>query len=222
MTARTTILTFHGIGAVQRPLDPGEDEVWLRTDEVAPILDAAARHADRVRLTFDDGNASDLEIALPTLRARGMHATFFVVAGKLGEHGYLDEDGVRALADAGMRIGCHGMRHRPWRHLADAELHEELVTARDVLERIVGRPVEQAACPFGSYDRRVLGRLRAAGYKHVFTSDGGWARQDAWLQGRNTLRTDATAAALEQLSTQRAPALVVLARQPRLVAKRLR
>lgn len=222
MKERTTILTFHGIGAVQRPLDPGEDEVWLRSEEFAPVLDAAAPHSDCVRLTFDDGNASDVEVALPELRARGMHATFFVVAGKLGENGYLDEGGVRALADAGMGIGCHGMRHRPWRHLADAELHEELVAARAVLERIVERSVDEAACPFGSYDRRVLARLRAAGYKHVFTSDGGWAHPGAWLQGRNTLRTDATAAALDQLSTQRAAVLAVLARQPRLLAKRLR
>ena len=56
-------------------------------------------------------------IALPALRERGLTATFFVVAGRLGEPGFLDERGVRALADAGMAIGCHGMRHRPWRGL---------------------------------------------------------------------------------------------------------
>lgn len=216
------ILTFHGIGTVQRPLDPGEDEVWLRSEELAPVLDVAARDADRVRLTFDDGNASDVEIALPELRARGMRATFFVVAGKLGEHGYLDEDGVRALADSGMGIGCHGMRHRPWRHLTDADLREELVDARRLLESVVGRPVDEAACPFGSYDRRVLGSLRSAGYTRVFTSDRGWARPGAWLQGRNTLRTDGATAAVEQLLTQRTPAREALARQPRLLVKRLR
>lgn len=216
------ILTFHGIGTVQRPLDPGEDEVWLRSEEFAPVLDAAARDADRVRLTFDDGNASDVEIALPELRARGMRATFFVVAGKLGEHGYLDEGGVRALADAGMGIGCHGMRHRPWRHLTDADLREELVDARRLIESVVGRPVHEAACPFGSYDRRVLGSLRAAGYKRVFTSDRGWARPGAWLQARNTLRTDAATAAVGQLLAQRTALHVALPRQARLTVKRLR
>lgn len=216
------ILTFHGIGTVQRPLDPGEDEVWLRSEEFAPVLDAAARDADRVRLTFDDGNASDVEIALPELRARDMRATFFVVAGKLGEHGYLDEGGVRTLADAGMTIGCHGMRHRPWRHLTDSDLREELVDARRLLEGVVDRPVDEAACPFGSYDRRVLGSLRAAGYKRVFTSDRGWARPGAWLQARNTLRTDAATAAVEQLLAQRMAPHMALPRQARLTVKRLR
>lgn len=222
MAERMLILTFHGVGAVRRPLDPGEDEVWLTAERLGPVLDAAARHAGRVRLTFDDGNASDVEIALPELRARGLRAKFFVVAGKLGEPGYLDASGVRELTAAGMEIGCHGMRHRPWRHLGDADMHEELVAARRTLERLVRRPVDEAACPFGAYDRRVLGGLRAAGYRRVFTSDRGWARPGAWLQARNTLHSDATAAGIERLLTRRIPARVALARQPRLAVKRLR
>ena len=50
------------------------------------------------------------------------------------------------------------MLHRPWRELGDSALHEELVDAKRILEDVVGRPVTEAACPFGSYDRRVLRR----------------------------------------------------------------
>ena len=62
-----------------------------------------------------------------------------------------------------MGIGCHGMRHRPWRGLDEAALHEELVEAKAVLERIIERPVCDAACPFGTYDRRVLAQGPSVG-----------------------------------------------------------
>lgn len=166
---------------------PAEREVWLDLPRFHAVLDALTDHAG-VRLTFDDGNASDAEHALPALRARGMRATFFVVAGRLGMPGFLDEQHVRALADAGMTIGCHGMHHRRWRQLDDCALHEEIVDARLRLEEVVQRPVTQAACPFGAYDRRVLRSLRRGGYEHVFTSDRGTAAPGAWLQARNTVR----------------------------------
>ena len=54
-----------------------------------------------------------------------------------------------------MVIGCHGMRHRRWAGLDEPSLREELVDARAIIEEISGQPVVEAACPFGSYDRRV-------------------------------------------------------------------
>jgi peptidoglycan/xylan/chitin deacetylase (PgdA/CDA1 family) len=144
--------------------------------------------ADRpdVVITFDDGNRSDLEIGVPALRARGLSATFFVVAGRLGTPGFLSGEDVRTLLAEGMAVGCHGMRHRPWRGLDDAALEEELVTAKAQIESAAGGPVTLAACPFGAYDRRSLRALRRAGYERVYTSDRGPARPEEWLQARTT------------------------------------
>jgi peptidoglycan/xylan/chitin deacetylase (PgdA/CDA1 family) len=183
---RSINLTFHGIGEPERRLDPGEQDVWVSGSQFLGVLDAVAANR-RVQITFDDGNASDVRHALPALRERGLRATFFVVAGRLGAPGFLDDDGVRTLAASGMTVGCHGMRHRAWRRLDERELREELVEARRVLEAILERPVDQAACPFGSYDRRVLRSLRRSGYRRVYTSDGGPAHPEAWLQARTTV-----------------------------------
>jgi peptidoglycan/xylan/chitin deacetylase (PgdA/CDA1 family) len=213
-------LTFHGIGSHDRALDAGEGDVWVSEASFLSVIDAAAGHAD-VRITFDDGNASDLHHGLPALRERGLTATFFVVAGRLGEPGFLDADDVRTLAAEGMTIGCHGMRHRPWRGLDTRALQEELVTAKGVLEDVVGQPVIEAACPFGSYDRRVLAALRRSGYRHVYTSDRGHARPTAWLQARNTVRRGDGAELMAQVvSPLAAPAR--LRRHARLTAKRWR
>lgn len=186
-------LTVHGIGPAPRPLDPGEDTTWVTVEQFEQVLDAVAGRDD-VRITFDDGNASDVEIALPRLLERGLTAEFFVLAGLLGEPGRLDAEGVRALAGAGMRIGSHGWAHRDWRRLTAEQADEEIVESSRVLGGLTGRPVARVAVPFGSYDRRVLRRLRGAGLSRVYTSDGGRARPDAWLQARTSLRHDLDAA----------------------------
>lgn len=186
MQQRAINLTFHGIGEPGPELEPGEAELWVSRERFNSLLDAVADRGD-VRITFDDGNASDLEHALPALRERGLTATFFVVAGRLGTPRFLGPDGVSELSAAGMRIGCHGMRHRPWRGLDAAALHEELVESRAVLERIIERPVSDAACPFGTYDRRVLRKARGSGYRLLFTSDRGTARADQFVQARNSV-----------------------------------
>jgi peptidoglycan/xylan/chitin deacetylase (PgdA/CDA1 family) len=179
-------LTFHGLGAPPRPLDDGEAAVWVDTSRFEALLDAVAGRHD-VRITFDDGNASDLTIGLPALAERNLTATFFVVAGRLGQEHFLSAGQVRALRDAGMRIGNHGMHHQAWRGLDATALDEELGTARRLLEDVVGAPVDEAACPFGAYDRRVVGALRRGGYRHVYTSDRGTTDDAAWLQPRNTM-----------------------------------
>jgi peptidoglycan/xylan/chitin deacetylase (PgdA/CDA1 family) len=183
---RAINITFHGIGRPPRPLESGEADVWVTRAQFLSMLDSVAGR-DGVRITFDDGNASDVEHALDALRARGLTATFFVVAGRLGMPGFLDESGVRQLAAAGMEIGCHGMHHRRWRGLGEDELRQELVEAKQVLERVLGRPVTQAACPFGAYDRRVLRTLRQVGYQGVYTSDRGTTRPGDWLQPRTSV-----------------------------------
>jgi len=204
--ARIINLTFHGIGPEQRRLDPGEAAVWMSVDRFRSVLDAVADRDD-VRITFDDGNESDVEHALPALRDRGLTATFFIVAGRLGQPGFVDERAVTRLVDAGMTIGSHGMRHAPWRGLTPAELEAEITEARDRIATVSGTPVTEAACPFGSYERRSLRALRAAGFHHVFTSDGGPCASDAWLQARTSItehsRLDAILSASPSL-TQRA------------------
>ena len=214
-------ITFHGVGLQPRVIEAGEDRVWISSTRFAEILDTLAQHDD-VAIMFDDGNTSDVREALPALLERGLQATFFVVAGRLGTPHFLSEDDVRLLADRGMTIGSHGMRHRSWRNLDDRDLNEELGEARRRLEGVVGRPVTHAACPFGAYDRRVLGALRGHGYERVFTSDGGPARSDRWLQARTSLGKDHTAADVERMLSADAPALASLRVQAKSLAKRWR
>ena len=221
MRSKAINLTFHGVGERERDAEPGEARTWLDLESFSAVLDSAVGRP-RVHISFDDGNASDVIHGLPALLSRGLRATFFVVAGRLDTPGFLDDGGVRTLAEAGMTIGCHGMRHRRWRGLGDEALREELVDARKILESVVRRPVTEAACPFGSYDRRVLGFLRRSGYRHVYTSDRGTSHPHAWLQPRNSVQRGEGAAVVDEILSSEGSAPRALVRQLRLSAKRWR
>ena len=221
MSGSVVNLTVHGIGPTDRPLEPDEDKTWVTVEQFEQVLDTAVGRPD-VRITFDDGNASDVQIALPRLVERGLKADFFVLAGLLGQPGRLDKSGLHELQEAGMRIGSHGWSHRDWRRLTDDQAVEEIAHAGKVLAELTGGPVTEVAIPFGSYDRHVLRRLRLAGVKRVYTSDGGRAIADSWLQPRNSLHHDIGAGWAHEVLTGQ-PSLPLRARRTAArVVKRMR
>ena len=129
-----------------------------------------------VGLTFDDGYADFAEYALPVLQRHGFTATAFVVAGCLGEENVwaepphkplLSTDQVRLVAEAGVEIGSHGLRHVSLVPLTDAELAEEVVSSRRILQEISGQQVPGFCYPHGHHDARVVRCAQAAGYDYV-------------------------------------------------------
>ena len=203
-------LCFHGIGTPGRELEPDEDQYWIDPDRFEELLEVAGEMPS-VRITFDDGNASDISIALPALVERGLDASFFVIADRLGKAGSLSVEEVGALADARMTIGTHGMRHRPWRSLDEEAIREELGDARTAIETASGAPVRHAACPFGAYDRRALRALRKHGFTRVYTVDRRPAHPDAWLQSRYVIRRSDTPETLRRFGRDPLPRALVLA-----------
>jgi peptidoglycan/xylan/chitin deacetylase (PgdA/CDA1 family) len=192
------VLNFHLIGRTKRMLDVGEDDVAVSREQFVEILDVVSGRKD-VRLTFDDGNKSDVTEALPELTRRGLQAEFFICSARFGTDGFVDEDDVRELQRAGMSLGSHGMDHVRWRRLERTAIDREIVQAKHVLEEALQAPVDTAACPFGAYDRRTLSALRSAGFTRVYTSDGGRAAATDWLAARNTVTRSDSAESIERM-----------------------
>lgn len=192
-------LNFHGIGAPKgRDFGEGEAEFWATPAILEATLDAVVGRDD-VTLSFDDGNSTDVEIAVAALTKRGLSATFFIVPSWLGTPGFITDTDVRALAESGMTIGNHGLAHLFWTELTPAQLSREVSEGRRRLERLTGGEIKTLAIPYGAYDDAVLHALGEHGYEHVFTSDGGVADRAAWLQPREHLRADLTRADLDRL-----------------------
>lgn len=221
MSRQIFILNFHGLGTPRQGLSPGERDCWISLKFFGEILDLIRNRKD-VQITFDDSNETDHSLALPLLRAGNVVARFFVVAGRIGQGGYLTEHQLVSLAEAGMGFGSHGMYHRPWAGLDAPNLKEELVEAKSRLEQVLQTPVNEAACPFGSYNRRVLGMLRRTGYGRVYTSDRGPARSDAWIQPRNTIMQKHNLSDISRMLAPQPPGLPQLWRRLKLLIKRVR
>jgi peptidoglycan/xylan/chitin deacetylase (PgdA/CDA1 family) len=215
------ILNLHGIGTPHKELPASEHNVWISEAQLEMLLNQIKDRGD-VELTFDDSNESDWTCALPALRSRGLKAQFFVVVGRIGQPGYLSRSQLLQLIGAGMKIGSHGLKHRRWAGLNHRELNDELVEAKRRLEQTIGAVVDRAACPFGSYNRRVLQALRDAGFKCVYTSDGGTAQPDAFLQPRTSVVRTLDAESLKQLLSDRPAGAGALWRQFKLAIKRSR
>lgn len=218
-----TVLNFHGIGDPVLTVPESERRYWCPTATWPLLADRIAALRDvgiPVAITFDDGNASDIDHALPVLAERGLTAEFFACAGRIGTPGYLAASSLRDIRAAGMSIGSHGWSHVDLRRVDDAELHRETESSRAALSEASEGPVDDFAIPFGSYDRRVLRALR--GFQRVYTSDGGRVRPGAWLQPRSSYVVGWTPETVSQLVAGRATSWQRLGRAAARGVKRIR
>ncbi|MFE5634356.1 polysaccharide deacetylase family protein [Streptomyces sp. NPDC056543] len=157
----------------------------LRGVSVRELLDAraAGRAKGLVGLTFDDGYADFADSALPLLRRHGFTATVYVLPGRIGGENAWDDDGPRkplltedgivAVAEAGMEIGSHGLRHVSLPTVDTATLAEETRRSRELLEEITGGPVHGFCYPYGHIDARAVRAVREAGYRYGCAVDPG-------------------------------------------------
>jgi peptidoglycan/xylan/chitin deacetylase (PgdA/CDA1 family) len=191
-------LTFHGLGMPGSSIVADEKRYWLDVDAFERILDHVSQWPN-TRITFDDGNLSDLIVAVPRLLEHHLRGSFFIVAARMGREGYMGRSELLELLAAGMEIGSHGMHHHSWRRTRGGDLLQEIRTAKAILEDTLGVSITQAACPFGDYDRTALNMLANSGFTRVYTSDRGWARPNAWIQARNTVAATTDIRDVEQV-----------------------
>lgn len=137
-----------------------------------------------VAITIDDGFAC-LHEHLGEALEHGLRCTAYVVSGALDRMARFDRDlGIRGrpmlsrsqlreLSDAGLQVGSHTVNHPDLRTLTDTALNNELNRSRQVLEQLLGRPVESFAYPRGRFDRRVRQAVMDAGYRSACCTLGG-------------------------------------------------
>ncbi len=192
------VIILHGIGDPKRTLEPGEQTFWLSKEEFLTVLDRIVEMGnDAPLITFDDGNASDVEVALPELAARKLKAVFFLLTSRIDTPGSLGRSDLDSLINMGHEIGLHGHAHIDWRGLSPTEKTQEFQVARNTLSELAGVAVTVAAAPFGLYDRQTVHDLRDLGFAALYTSDRGLAHQSAFIRPRNCLEGGMTQTQLD-------------------------
>jgi len=157
---------------------------WLRRTgrrgvSMRELLDARARGRGRslVGLTFDDGYADFAEQVVPVLRRYGFTATVFVVAERIGGTNEWEDGGpekkimtaerIREVAEAGMEVGSHGLRHIHMAGAPESDVRAELVRSKQILESIVDTEVPGFCYPYGDANRFVVEATRQIGYDYA-------------------------------------------------------
>lgn len=114
-----------------------------------------------IALTFDDGpNPEYTPLILDTLRAEGIHATFFLVGREVEQYPEL----ARRIAEEGHEIGSHTYSHKNMMGLATHSMQQEIARAEDAIARVCGEAPRLFRPPRGLYDERLLEALRVRGY----------------------------------------------------------
>ncbi|WP_370675199.1 polysaccharide deacetylase family protein [Pleomorphomonas sp. PLEO] len=166
---------------------------WMPFSAVEPLLgsllDVSRSTGAKLRITSDDAFRSDIDLLAPWLIRHGVDGIFFVPTSVLGQPGRLAPSDLRALAALGMEIGVHGARHIDWTSIPEREFLDDVSEGRNVIEDIIGRPVDIVAPPFGRFNIRILDRLFAMGFREVHTCRPGLALVSTAIKPRNMLKS---------------------------------
>ncbi len=192
-TRRTLVLNYHSVRPSRLFFNSTSTKVfeqhleWLATHcEVVDFQDvhAPAMAKPRVALAFDDGFRDNLDYAVPLLLKYGLKATFFVSTGFLQRdplilnifartfqttaEDFMDVAALQELFAAGMPVGAHTHSHRNLLNLSPQEQKEELTRSKEILENLLGCPIQGVAYPFGvpgkAFDRTTTQIAEAVGY----------------------------------------------------------
>ena len=100
-------------------------------------------------ITLDDGYEDGYQYAYPVLSRHGFVATFFVIAGQIGQSWQLSPAHLRELVAAGNEIGNHSMSHTDMRVMTPERLTAETYGASSVIAHYVGIWPKSFAYPMG-------------------------------------------------------------------------
>ena len=117
------VLLYHGLtGPAESEVPPREAKYWVSAARFKDHLELINRSGYRVTLlqelwnatnasdhakslvvlTFDDGRASDYQVAYQLLLEAGLRALFFVNTAAIGQQGYLNWANISEMERAGM------------------------------------------------------------------------------------------------------------------------
>jgi peptidoglycan/xylan/chitin deacetylase (PgdA/CDA1 family) len=134
-----------------------------------------------VVLSFDDGYTDVYDNVYKVLRTDHMTATFFIIAGLVGQPRYLTWTQIQDMAKHGMDIEAHTMTHPDLTVVPAAQTWGEIDQSRLVLQQHLHRSVRVFCYPYGAYDTLVLKDVAKAGYWAAFTTQEGYVESSAHM-----------------------------------------
>ncbi|MDO4179410.1 MAG: polysaccharide deacetylase family protein [Phascolarctobacterium sp.] len=180
------VLEYHGVGFepwgktlvmtpeifeshLQYLQDKGYKMVTVK--ELMGDLRAGNDVSRKIALSFDDGYKNNYTYALPLMKKYGAHGTFHIINNRIGTDTiYMNEGEIHAMLAAGMEIGSHTFSHNPLGDIEEKYYDWETgVSKYDLERRFPGLIVETMAYPNGSYNPKIIAKLKEHGFKQGLT-----------------------------------------------------
>ena len=121
--------------------------------ENVSVISSGTVHDKWIALTFDDGPYPPYtDRLLDVLKAKRIHATFFLVAEQAQQYPEL----VRRMAAEGHTVGLHAFRHRDFLKLTEEEKRKDLEQGKNLLRDITGKNPVYWRPPHGFRDFSVM------------------------------------------------------------------
>ncbi len=131
--------------------------IWL---VLAPAAEAAPSTA--VSLTFDDGNADQMQ-ALPIMQQAGVKGTFYIISGVVGAPNYLTLDNLKSIAAGGNEIAGHTVTHPDLTTVPSDEAIRQICDGRVALTNW-GFKVTSFAYPYAALSPAVETDVKNCGF----------------------------------------------------------
>lgn len=199
-TEVVTILMYHkvspdpragGLGMRVPPKKFDWQMAYLKThgyavvsmDDVADFMQGSRSLPPKpVAITFDDGYRDNYLYAWPVLKKYGFCATIYLVVNAVGGYNFFDAgsqprnemlrwDEIRAMAETRqITFGVHTLDHPSLTGVSPEAARYQIVAAKELLEKVLGRQVEHFSYPYGDYNSEVAAMVERAGYRTAVTS----------------------------------------------------
>jgi peptidoglycan/xylan/chitin deacetylase (PgdA/CDA1 family) len=218
----TPVFLYHGIFNYAKPeCSARERKYWISETQfslhlasirrapfevvsLTELTDASDRYQpqkQRVVITFDDGRASDYQIAFSLLSAAQMTAEFFINPASVGTEGFLTWTQVIEMRRAGMSFQSHGYEHIDLARLSSREIENQLTISKWILEDKLGGSIDSLSVPYGHLSAEVVRVALRTGYKRICNSRNWPARPASLVVNRVALYSGTTADKFERLLT---------------------
>ncbi|XP_037028037.1 chitin deacetylase ARB_04768-like [Bradysia coprophila] len=112
-------------------------------------------------ITFDDGPSSNTEAVLDVLKAKGVHATFFINGDNFES---IDDQATRnkmkRIVEEGHQLGSHTWSHADLTALSSEAIRSEMLDLESKVEELLGFKMSIMRPPYGRFNDTVMDIIR--------------------------------------------------------------